>query len=120
MAKKKARCCYKPERSSVSFRFRLAGYFPNLPTAADLYLRSALPDCHSGGQKKRCRIPAVPARDPSYSLVPTSFVIRRFPDGSTKRCHSQKRAHRRWHLRSQTAADCWRVRAAEKTSRHYY
>jgi hypothetical protein len=118
-AKKMAGCCYKPERSSASFRVRLAGYFPNLPRAADLRLRSAPPDCHSGGQKKRCRIPAEPARGPSYSLGPTSFVIRRFPDGSTKRCRSRKLAHSRRRFRSPTAADCSRVRAAAETLRHY-
>jgi hypothetical protein len=118
-AKKMAGCCYKPERSSASFRLRLAGYFPNLPKVADLRLWSAPPEYHSGDQKKRCRIPAEPARDPSYSLEPTSFVIRRFPDGSTKRCRSRKLAHSRRRFRSPTAADCWRARAAAKTLRRY-
>jgi hypothetical protein len=49
-AKKLAGWCCMPERSSVSFRLGLARYFPNLPKAADLYLRSAPSDCfHSGG-----------------------------------------------------------------------
>jgi hypothetical protein len=90
-AKKMAGCCYTPERSSASFRFRLAlaGYFPNLPRAAGLYLLRAPPGCfHSGDQRKRCRIPAEPARDPSYFLAPTSFVIRCLPDGSRNQCHS--------------------------------
>src|SRR6266481_590909 len=106
-AKKTAHCCYKPEHSSVSFHFRLAGYFPNLPRAADLYLPSAPPDCHSGGQKKRCRIPAEPVRDPSYFLAQTSFVIRRCSlVGSTKRCRSRKLAHSRRRFRQPTVADC--------------
>jgi hypothetical protein len=100
----------------VSFRVRLAGYFPNLPRAADLYLRSAPTDCYSGDQLIRSRIPAEPARDPLYSLAPTSSRSRRFPDGSTKRCRSPKRAHSRRHFRSPMAADYWRVRAAAKTS----
>jgi len=97
-AKKPGDYCCKPERSSVSFRFRLAGYFPNLPRAADLYLLSAPPGCfHSGGQRMRCRIPAEPARDLSYSLEPTSFVTRCFPDGSMKRCRSRKRVQSHLH-----------------------
>jgi hypothetical protein len=48
----------------VCFRFRLAGYFPNLPTAAGLYLLSVLFGCpHSDGLRKRYRIPAEHDRD---------------------------------------------------------
>jgi hypothetical protein len=119
-AKKTVGCCYKPERLSASFRIRLAGYCPNLPMAADLYLQSAPLDCfHWAGRLMRCRIPAEPARDPYYSPARTNFAIRYLRGASTNRCRSRKRVHSRQRLRSPTVVDCWRVRVAAKTLRHY-
>jgi len=66
MAKTTAGCCYNPERSSVSFRFQPADYFPNLPNlplAADLHVRNALFGWfHAGGLMMRCRIPGAHGR----------------------------------------------------------